>query len=136
MVMMAIGNAYGIYIVNEYHEKSAMGESKERIVTLAAKRLLIPITMSGLTVFAGFMSLVTASGLRAIIDFAVINAIGVLLSFIFTLTFLPALLSLLPLAKKRFKSEASEKESLFLRKFAGWIGARTSSAGSWPASST
>jgi hypothetical protein len=121
VVMMAIGNAYGIYIVNEYHEKSTEWREKRDIVYHSVKRLLIPITMSGLTVFAGFMSLVSASGIKAIIDFAIVNAIGVVLSFIFTLSFMPAMLMILPLAKIRFKSQDLEKESRSLRKIAIFI---------------
>ncbi|MGA2142786.1 MAG: MMPL family transporter, partial [Brevinematales bacterium] len=120
VVMMAIGNAYGIYIVNEYHEKTQLFDNKKDVVKSSVKRLVIPITMSGLTVFAGFMSLVTASGLKAIIDFSIVNAIGVILSFVFTLTFMPAVLMVLPLAKRRFKS-GSDKESGVLRTLAVWI---------------
>ncbi len=118
VVMMAIGNAYGIYIVNEYHEKAYDYKSKEQVVFNATKRLIVPISMSGLTVFAGFMSLVTASGLSAIIDFSVVNAIGVVLSFVFTLSFMPAILILLPQAIRRFKSTGTDKESGTLRSVA------------------
>jgi hypothetical protein len=121
VVLMAIGNAYGIYIINEYHEKLQGNTDKKDVVYRSTRRLFIPVTMSGLTVFAGFISLVTSSGIRAIIDFSVINAIGVLISFVLTLTFIPALLTVLPLAGSRFKKPESEKESKILKNLAKWI---------------
>jgi predicted RND superfamily exporter protein len=121
VIVMAIGNAYGIYVISAYHEEGQLTNDKKTVIFNASKRLLVPIIMSGLTVFAGFASLITASGLKAIIDFAVINSIGVILSFIFTISFLPALLAVLPMAKRRFKSQEAEKESKILHNFAVWV---------------
>lgn len=122
VVMMAIGNAYGIYIISEYHEKCQLLGDKEKAIHSSTRRLTVPILLSALTtVFAGFLSLVMTSGLKAIIDFAIINSIGVTLSFVFSLTFVPALLKVLPMAKKRFREPESEKESKTLHNLAVWI---------------
>ena len=120
VIVMAIGNAYGIYIISAYNEERRLSSDKQCIVCDSTKRLLVPITMSGLTVFAGFLSLITA-GLKAVSDFAVVNSIGVILSFIFTISFLPALLTVLPLARQKNKPESAKKDSRLLGNFASWI---------------
>ncbi len=121
VIVMAIGNAYGIYIISAYNEERQKSADKNHIIFEATKRLIIPITMSGLTVFAGFISLITSSGIKAVIDFAVVNSIGIILSFIFTVSFLPALLKVLPMAKKNIQTSPAGTNSKILGSFAAWV---------------
>jgi len=95
VVLIAIGNAYGIHFINEYHERCShnfSNDEKKNIILQNLRRLFIPILMSALTTFAGFFSTAMASEISAIFNFGIVNSLGVILALIFTLTFIPAIL--------------------------------------------
>jgi hypothetical protein len=102
VILMAIGIAYGIHVLNKYYEGLAQGRSKREAVIETTLAMLSPVSMAGLTTVAGFLSLVS-SFLIPQKQFGVFTALGVFAAMVLSLALIPALLALLPLPKRRAK---------------------------------
>ena len=97
VILMAIGVAYGIHILGRYYDEllEHPEASASEAVLAAMRELWLPVVFTGLTTAAGFLSFLTASMLP-IRYFGVFTAVGVLAAMVFSLTFLPAVLVMLP----------------------------------------
>ncbi len=106
VILMAIGCAYGIHILNRYQEEVTAdpGREKKTIVLQTMLSIWPPVVMSSLTTAVGFASLATSS-LTVIRSFGIFTGLGILCALIFSLTFIPAGLMLVkvPDAKKKLK---------------------------------
>ncbi|MBS3791782.1 RND family transporter [Candidatus Bipolaricaulota bacterium] len=107
VILVAVGTAYSIHVLNKYYELSAKDLSKREIIVKTASAMYSPVSMAGLTTAAGFLALMS-SFLVPQRQFGVFAAIGVFFSIIFSLTLVPAILSLLPLQAKN-----SDGDSIF-----------------------
>ena len=107
VLLLAIGIAYGIHVLNRYHEELLLGKPKRDALLDATSGIASAVAMAGLTTMGGFLSLLTAA-LPLIREFGVLAAIGVALAMIQALVVLPALLSVLPASnvKKRARRKA------------------------------
>ncbi len=97
IILIAIGCAYGIHILNRYFE--GMGEKEgstdaKEIVRAAMSNIWRPVAMASLTTAAGFLSLVTVA-VRPIRAVGVFTSIGIVCALLFSFTFLPAALSMM-----------------------------------------
>jgi len=94
---MAVGVADGIHILSRYYD--ALLEqpdiSATDAVLIAMREMWQPVIFTSLTTAAGFLSFLTAVMLP-FRYFGVFTAVGVLAAMVFSLTFFPAMLSLLP----------------------------------------
>lgn len=102
VLLLAIGIAYGIHVLNRVHEEMLAGKPKREALLAATTGIAAAVAMAGLTTAAGFLSLLTAS-LPLIRQFGVLAAVGVLLAMLSALIVLPALLAVLPPPKVRAK---------------------------------
>ena len=93
IIMVAIGSAYGIHIVNRYYEAAESGMKGKEAVLSTMQDMNAPVTMTALTTAAGFATLVT-SFVIPIRQFGLATAFGVLAAMILSLTFIPAVLTL------------------------------------------
>lgn len=113
IVMIAVGSAYGIHVVNHYYEElrsqtgSLSAEAHARLVLRSTRRVLLPVSLAGITTIAGFASNIT-SPVVPLKDFSIFSAIGVLISLVMAIVFTPALLVLRPTQSKRVRSGAEE----------------------------
>lgn len=98
VLLLAIGIAYGIHVLNRYHEEVVSGKPKRDALLAATSEIAGAVAMAGLTTVGGFLSLLTAS-LPLIRGFGLLAAAGVALAMIGALVVLPALLAVLPLPK-------------------------------------
>lgn len=98
VLLVAVGSAYGIHVINHYFERAEEGASKRELITEVVEAMANPVFASALTTAAGFLTLISAF-LVPIREFGIFSAFGVLISFVVSLTLIPALLSLLPLPK-------------------------------------
>ncbi len=98
-ILMAIGIADSIHILSIFFRELRHGKSKKESMITSIKLNLLPCFLTSVTTSLGFLSLL-ASISPPIRVLGVIIAIGSLLAFIITVTFLPALLSVLPFSKK------------------------------------
>ena len=109
IILLAIGIAYCIHVLNKYYEEISLGKSKRDAVIETTMMMVSPVSMAGLTTIAGFLSLLN-SFLIPQQQFGVFTALGVLVAMALSLVLIPALLSLMPVPKRKMKGKE------------GWLG--------------
>ncbi len=97
VVLMAVGVADGIHILSRYYDEilEHPETSSAEAVVAAMLEMWQPVVFTSLTTAAGFLSFLTAP-IPPIQEFGLFIAIGVLAAMVFSLTFFPAVLSMLP----------------------------------------
>ncbi|MCK4448365.1 MAG: MMPL family transporter, partial [Candidatus Marinimicrobia bacterium] len=122
ILLLAIGSAYGIHLVNKYMEDIRKGGSKIESIKDTISEVGLPIFLAGLTTAIGFLAFLT-SNLTIIKEFGIFTAIGVLFAFIVSITFLPALLSIMPPPRKTNNQKLSKNTSInrFMKKISELI---------------
>ena len=97
VVLMAVGVADGIHILSRYYDELLeQPDSTSPDAVLAAMcEMWQPVVFTSLTTAAGFLSFLT-SNILPIRYFGIFTALGVVAAMVFSITFFPALLSLLP----------------------------------------
>jgi hypothetical protein len=104
IVLMAVGTAYGIHVLNRYYEESHRdGRSRKEILVATVTAMLSPTAMAALTTVAGFFALLSST-LWPQRDFGVYTGIGVLYAALLALTLIPAILALVSLPKRERRS--------------------------------
>ncbi|RLD56734.1 MAG: hypothetical protein DRJ01_14845 [Bacteroidetes bacterium] len=107
ILLIAIGSAYGIHLVNKYMEDVRKGDDKAKAIKDTISEIGVPIFLAGLTTSIGFLAFLV-SNLTIIKEFGIFTAIGVMFAYIVAITFLPALLSFMPAPKIKTKKESLE----------------------------
>jgi len=118
VLLVAVGSAYGIHVVNDYFERAVQGkDSREELIAQVVEEMANPVFTAALTTAAGFLTLLSAF-LQPIREFGLFTAAGVMFSFILSLTLIPAVLALTrtPKAVYRRREQGSilERGSRFL----------------------
>ncbi len=111
VLLLAIGSAYSIHVINRFEEGGL--ESKEAGLAHVAASVFL----AAVTTIAGFMSFVFGSYLTAIREFGVFASLGVLVSLILSVTFVPAWL-FISQEKKRI---SQPPQSLSFRSKPGFV---------------
>ncbi len=93
VLLVAVGSAYGIHIVNHYYERLGEEERHREAVSQVVREMANPVFIAALTTAAGFITLMTAF-LKPIREFGLFAAAGVMFSFVISLTLIPAVFSL------------------------------------------
>ncbi|KQC03634.1 MAG: hypothetical protein APR54_02435 [Candidatus Cloacimonas sp. SDB] len=110
ILLLAIGSAYGIHLVNKYFEDISKGDNKIEAIKDTISEVGVPIFLAGLTTSIGFLAFLV-SNLTIIKEFGFFTAIGVMFAYIVAITFLPALLSFMPAPKIKTKKESHKLTS-------------------------
>ena len=113
VILIAVGSAYSIHVVSKFNE-SVQDEDRERQSKDALNEVGIPVLLAALTTIAGFLSFIFGSYLTMIKEFGIFSSLGILFALIVSVTFVPAVLSLLP-AKNKTSSDNIEKKDAFSR---------------------
>ncbi len=99
VVLIAVGSAYGIHVLNHYYEeiRAGTGSGLDRkghaeLVSRSTKAIVKPVILAGLTTIAGFVSNLT-SPIEPLKVFSIFSSLGVAISLILALTLIPALLA-------------------------------------------
>ena len=101
VLLIAVGSAYGIHIVNHYYqhlEKQPLITSQEQhysIVAESLKGVRAPVLLAGITTIAGFISTIT-SPIKPLKSFATFSAYGIVIELVIAFLLIPALLILKP----------------------------------------
>ena len=111
ILLLAIGSAYGIHLVNKYLEDIRKGDNKIEAIKDTISEVGVPIFLAGLTTSIGFLAFLV-SNLTIIKEFGIFTAIGVMFAYIVAITFLPALLSFMPAPKIKTKKESHKLTSM------------------------
>jgi hypothetical protein len=99
VILVAIGSADGIHILNRYYEAAAHSSRREAVITAMAD-MTSPVLMTSLTTAAGFLALLF-SFLIPQREFGLFTAVGIISAMIISFTLIPAALMILPLPKGR-----------------------------------
>jgi len=118
VILMAIGIAYGIHVLNHFYEAVRNGVDRRTAVVETGVHMIAPVAMAGLTTVAGFLSLLN-SFLVPQRQFGVFAAVGVLAAMALALVLIPAALAVLPVPKGRRR----ETDGAMLRALSGIGGA-------------
>lgn len=102
VILMAIGIAYCIHVLNKYYEEISDDKSKKEAVIETAMMMASPVSMAGLTTAAGFLSLIS-SFLIPQRQFGIFTAFGVVVAMLLALIFILALLSILKLPQRKME---------------------------------
>jgi predicted RND superfamily exporter protein len=100
IILIAVGTAYTIHVLNRYFEELAHTTDKPVAVEATLTHVALPVFLAGATTFIGFGSLIVSS-IDALKMFGVLSALGILFALILSLTLTPALMVLLPLPKAK-----------------------------------
>jgi hypothetical protein len=113
--LMAVGVGACVHVLAIfYHHFNKNGDKKESIV-FALSHSGLAIVMTSLTTAAGLMSFATAD-VAPIADLGIFSSIGVLISLLYTIILLPALIAIFPIkhgAPKKTASAANEHVPFF-----------------------
>jgi predicted RND superfamily exporter protein len=122
VLLLAIGSAYGIHLINKYLEDIKKGDNKIEAIKDTISEVGVPIFLAGLTTTIGFLAFLT-SNLTLIKEFGIFTAIGVLFAFLVSITFLPALVSFMKAPKIR-KNQKLVQDTFtyhFIKKLSAFI---------------
>jgi len=93
-LIITLGLAYAMHVISEYYAASSEDTDRRSIVARVVRHVSLPLIISGATTAAGLLALLLNS-LPAIREFSLLSAMGVLLTVLVVLTFIPAALSYL-----------------------------------------
>lgn len=97
IIILAVGTAYAIHILNR------INHCKENEYNLSIRKslslMIVPVSLTALTTMVGFLSFIFGAYLTLIRDFGFLAALGTFFSAIIAMTFVPALLAVLPSKK-------------------------------------
>lgn len=105
IILLAIGSAYTIHVVNRISQQPQQYLQKSLIKALSY--VIVPVVLAAGTTMVGFISFVFGAYLIMIRDFGVFTALGVFFAFILSTFFTPAIISFVSPPKK----EKNEKET-------------------------
>ncbi|MCK4330295.1 RND family transporter, partial [candidate division WOR-3 bacterium] len=122
ILLIAIGSAYGIHMLSKYNEDVGLGEDKIQGIKDALSEVGIPIFLAGITTLIGFLAFLS-SDLSLIREFGIFVAIGVMFAMFISVTFLPAVLSLLKVKKIKVNHKGAEDNLLtrLMDKLGGFV---------------
>jgi hypothetical protein len=116
ILMVAIASSYGIHVLHRYYEASAEDLASGARVGLS--RVMPAIVLAGVTSALGSASLITFR-VTSIREFGLVTALGVLATVVISLTYAPAVLSLLrPMTARASEAHWIDRLLLPLARFA------------------
>lgn len=114
VILLAVGCADAIHILSKYYDEVIHNPSEEKrnIVYSTMEELTPPVIMTSVTTIAGFLSLLS-SELMPMRFFGLFVAAGIFYALVLSLTFLPAMLSILPVKVSSKKKKMYEVHGSF-----------------------
>ncbi|MGE5593910.1 MAG: efflux RND transporter permease subunit [Betaproteobacteria bacterium] len=92
-ILVSMGSAAGIHILNRFHEETRSGACVEDSIVKIVTQLTSPISMTTLTTAAGFASFIT-SFVPPVREFGGLGAVGIIFNMLISLTWIPSVLAI------------------------------------------
>ena len=110
VILLAVANDYGIHLMARYQEDNAPGTnfSPSELVRRGIIELTLPVLATGLTTMVGLLCLLSHIIIPAK-QLGILAAWGVGFAMVGSLTFIPAVLAVLPRAKPVFDAKAAQE---------------------------
>ncbi|MEO0293485.1 MAG: efflux RND transporter permease subunit [candidate division WOR-3 bacterium] len=126
IILIAVGSAYCIHVICRVSEDEEKFNDRINQIKFSLNEVALPIFLAAITTMIGFISFIFGSYLTVIRDFGILSAFGILFSFIISVTFVPSLLSFLPVKntsvnKSIHKKKSKEEFNLFANMLGRWI---------------
>ncbi len=100
VILIAVGSAYGIHVVNRFLErKDGLPASADDSVR-ALSEIGTSVLLAGFTTLIGFLSFIFGSYLILVREFGVFTSVGIGCALVLSLSLVPAVLSLGPVRKR------------------------------------
>ncbi|MCK4796250.1 MAG: RND family transporter [Spirochaetes bacterium] len=107
VLLIAVGSAYGIHLVNRFYEDIANGLGKREAVVETVSHTGLAVLIAGVTTIIGFASL-ALSGLKTISIFGLMSSLGIIIALCFSVLFIPSFLMILPVPKIKKNQKENE----------------------------
>lgn len=115
IIILAVGTAYAIHILNRVdHCKE---KEYKKCIKVSLSLMAVPVSLTALTTMVGFLSFIFGAYLTLIRDFGILAALGTFFSGLLAVTFVPALLAILPAKKQNEESDSTQKHTSLLVKY-------------------
>ncbi len=115
-IILTVAIAGSVHLLVNFFQEFARTQDRQAAVAESLRLNLQPIALTGLTTAIGFLTL-NFSDAPPFRHLGIIVAAGVLFAFVLTVTFLPALLSVLPLKQRRVRTAGDGS----MRSLAEWV---------------
>ncbi len=112
-LLIAVGVANTMHVLVEYQSYASRSDDRIAAMSAALHELLEPLFLTTLTTAIGMLSLVI-SRVEAIREFGAFAAVGVTAAFLLTVTFVPIVMSYLPLPPERVRKRGDFLSESFL----------------------
>jgi predicted RND superfamily exporter protein len=114
-LLMIIAISLTMHLVVRYQELLSKNSelSQKEIVLMASTQMFIPCLYTALTTIVAFLSLIV-SDIKPITDFGLLMATSIVIAFLVTFSFFPAIISKLPKKEKDFVEDQSSGITLFI----------------------
>ncbi|MCK4642232.1 RND family transporter [bacterium] len=109
VILIAIGSAYSIHVISKFNEDVVTEEDRVKQSEKALSEISIPVLLAAVTTMVGFVAFAFGSYLTMIREFGIFSGLGVFFALVISITFVPSVLSLLPV--KRRISSSNEDDS-------------------------
>lgn len=117
-IILTIAVADAVHIIAAMRQRMRAGMEKTTAIIEATAANSFPVTITSLTTIIGFLSL-NFSGSPPFHHLGNITAVGIMMAWLLSLTFLPAMLRIMPVRYKAVPQEMHDR-SLMLR-FGSWV---------------
>lgn len=111
VLFIGLGIDYAIHLVLRYREEFSESGKRDQAVAKAALASGVPLALSAATTILAFFSFVFTSYV-GLAQLGLIAGMGIIVSFLTSLTTLPAMLCLFPLKRKTLKTNSFEREEI------------------------
>ncbi|MCS7144192.1 MAG: hydrophobe/amphiphile efflux-3 (HAE3) family transporter [Archaeoglobaceae archaeon] len=107
-MLVGLSIEYAVQIQNRFEEEIRK-HGVDTAIELAVERTGRAVVLALLTTIVGFMSMLTV-GIPAMAWFGIIASLGLIVAYILSITFLPAILKIIEVRKKKVEEEKEWKE--------------------------
>ncbi len=94
ILLIGLGVDYSIHVTTRYRQELSQGRSVDESISIAIRTVGIALVLATMTTAVGFLTNVT-NDIPAIVEFGVLAAIGISVSFLLMVTFVPAVREIL-----------------------------------------
>jgi len=112
IILLAVGSAYTIHVINRINQ--AYENNRKEAIVKAISYIALPVFLAAGTTAIGFVSFIFGSYLTMIRDFGLFAAFGVAISFLLSITFVPAVISAFSINKNQDYEESEPTQKSIL----------------------
>jgi uncharacterized protein len=125
ILMLTVGVCSAVHVLAMINHRLSDGMTKGDAIATTISEAGLPMLLTSLTTAAGFLSFVSAE-IAPVSHLGIVAPIGVMLSFLYMIVVLPALLVLVPLRVPDGRSEHAREQALgdLVARVGGWAAQR------------